>query len=346
MGGDDFCLKWNDHHTAFFDLAEDLCHRETLTDVVLSCGNREFSAHRLVLSICSGYFYNLFIQQQRRRGNHLLAGESIVYMKDVDPKHMELLLAFMYKGEISVNEADLYSLLTTAKGLQVKGLSDDKPQPIEDVQPAAPPPIVTAGPLLPVQPAAVTPQAPIVTPAGAGKVVRVVKKAVTPMLVTPKNNAVSPSKQPVLSSTAPLVVQKKPQEKAADNATPSSNSGAVKLKWGSGAEKATPQSEAKPPSGPKILSRKGDSASSTPIHPIEPSTTAKRARKQPQTVTRVDLEESDSEPESATKAKRARKKSQKVTRDESDSEPEEVKREPRKPRKSAQMNPFVKCERL
>ena len=37
---------------------------------------------------------------------------------------MELLLSYMYRGEINVQESDLYNLLTTAKGLQIRGLTD------------------------------------------------------------------------------------------------------------------------------------------------------------------------------------------------------------------------------
>ena len=104
----------------FFDSsAEQLCRGETLTDVILSCGGREFSAHRLVLSVCSSYFHGLFSQRRST-----LAQESIVYLKDVDPRHMELLLSYMYRGEINVQESDLYALLTTAKGLQIRGLTD------------------------------------------------------------------------------------------------------------------------------------------------------------------------------------------------------------------------------
>ena len=57
---EDFCLKWNDHHRLFFTKAESLCHLQQLTDVVLSTGDREFSAHKLVLSVCSDYFAGLF----------------------------------------------------------------------------------------------------------------------------------------------------------------------------------------------------------------------------------------------------------------------------------------------
>merc|ERR1719195_703008 len=75
---------------------------DNLTDITLSCGKQEFSAHKLVLSICS------------------------TYLKDVKPSHMELLLNFMYRGEIHVQEEELMDLLTTAKGLQIRGLSESE----------------------------------------------------------------------------------------------------------------------------------------------------------------------------------------------------------------------------
>jgi len=121
MGSDDFCLKWNDHHRLFFNSAESLCHAQQLTDVTLSCGDREFSAHKLVLSVCSEYFAGLF-RSRSRSVDHRAA---IVYLKDVDPRHMELLLSYMYRGEINVQEQELMDLMATAKSLQIKGLADN-----------------------------------------------------------------------------------------------------------------------------------------------------------------------------------------------------------------------------
>jgi len=125
--GEDFRLKWNDHHSIFFSTAEQLCEGDHLTDVTLSCGSREFSAHKLVLSICSTYFSQLFAARpensKRRRPADSAA---IVYLKDVDPKHMELLLNYMYRGEINVEESELMGLLATARGLQVKGLTESE----------------------------------------------------------------------------------------------------------------------------------------------------------------------------------------------------------------------------
>ena len=122
---DDFCLKWNDHHSVFFNSAERLCRTELLTDVTLSCGGREFAAHKLVLSVCSGYFAGLFTRRQRQNQHPApYPVQTIIYLKDVDPRHMELILDYMYRGEINVQEQDLMGLLSTAKSLQIKGLTD------------------------------------------------------------------------------------------------------------------------------------------------------------------------------------------------------------------------------
>ena len=53
---EELLLKWDDHHKSFFEAAEDLCHQEQFIDVTLSCGEHNFPAHKLVLSVCSPYF--------------------------------------------------------------------------------------------------------------------------------------------------------------------------------------------------------------------------------------------------------------------------------------------------
>jgi hypothetical protein len=74
-----------------------------ISDVTLSCGPVNFSAHKLVLSVCSNYFSGLFSQKDSK----FQTGNAIVYLKDVDPRHMELLLSFMYRGEINIEESEL-----------------------------------------------------------------------------------------------------------------------------------------------------------------------------------------------------------------------------------------------
>lgn len=121
---EDFLLKWNDHHTLFFAGAEQLYQGEEFTDVVISAGSQTFKAHKLVLSICSPYFQNLF----RKLGPE----KHVIFLKDISAKHLELLLQYMYMGEIKVQEDELVTVLNVAQSLEIRGLtdnSDTKPTP-------------------------------------------------------------------------------------------------------------------------------------------------------------------------------------------------------------------------
>ena len=111
---EELLLKWDDHHKSFFELAEDLCHQELFIDVTLSCGEHNFPAHKLVLSVCSPYFRHLFLRNPCKH--------PIVVLKDVHFKYMKLLLMYMYRGEVSCPQEDLHGLLRTARSLQIRGL--------------------------------------------------------------------------------------------------------------------------------------------------------------------------------------------------------------------------------
>jgi len=118
MADEDFCLKWNDHHSIFFSVAEELLQQGSLADVTLATGKSSFSAHRLVLSVCSSFFRSLFSKRDPS------AQSFVVYLKDVPEKHLEMLLTFMYRGEINCADSELLNFLATARGLGIKGLSE------------------------------------------------------------------------------------------------------------------------------------------------------------------------------------------------------------------------------
>ncbi len=133
MSGEEFLLKWNDHHNSFFSIMQDLCATETLTDVTLACGGQLFEAHKLILCVCSSFFRSILARPSRpdRAGQH-----PIVYLKDVAPHHLEQLMQYMYHGEINVLQEDLAPLIEAARCLQIKGLSDaPTQQPAQAPQP-------------------------------------------------------------------------------------------------------------------------------------------------------------------------------------------------------------------
>ena len=94
MAGEEFSLKWNDHSKVFFAGAEKLAEDEEYTDVTLAAGDKLFPAHKMVLAICSPYFQRLF----RKLGTD----KTVIYLKDILPRHLDLLIQYMYKGEIKV----------------------------------------------------------------------------------------------------------------------------------------------------------------------------------------------------------------------------------------------------
>ena len=99
---DEFLLKWHDHHQSFFLLVEELVMREQLTDVTLACGGGEdqqlLSAHSLMLSVCSPYFRSLLSENRHKDKHH------IIHLHGVSARHMQQLLLYMYRGEISISQ--------------------------------------------------------------------------------------------------------------------------------------------------------------------------------------------------------------------------------------------------
>jgi len=143
MSGENFCLKWNDHHSVFFNNIESLCEKSFLTDVLLSAGGKVYPAHKLVLSICSTYFQELFFKPHPAMQQH----NTVIYLKDVDPNHLQLLLTYMYRGEVDVGEEHLTDFLKTASGLRVRGLTEtdragDTVKETAPVAPVAPIPLI------------------------------------------------------------------------------------------------------------------------------------------------------------------------------------------------------------
>ena len=82
-----------------------------LTDVTLATETKTYKAHKLILSACSPYFRNLFINNPCKHPT--------VFFKDITEAQMDLLMEYMYKGRISVKQSQLENILRTASSLQV-----------------------------------------------------------------------------------------------------------------------------------------------------------------------------------------------------------------------------------
>nr|CAD7193852.1 unnamed protein product [Timema douglasi] len=118
-----FSLRWNNFHSNLSSGFHALLQGEDLVDVTLAAGGNFVQAHKIVLSVCSPYFKELFKVNPCKH--------PIVIMKDVGHKELISILEFMYLGEVNVRQEELSSFLKTAETLQVKGLTgDDSPAPL------------------------------------------------------------------------------------------------------------------------------------------------------------------------------------------------------------------------
>ena len=120
-----YCLRWNNHQHNLLSVFEELLNSEAFVDVTLACDGLQLKAHKMVLSACSPYFQAMLYNTPDRH--------PIVFLRDVRYHEMKALLEFMYRGEVSVDQENLSSLLKVAEGLKIKGLAevndDSSPSP-------------------------------------------------------------------------------------------------------------------------------------------------------------------------------------------------------------------------
>jgi len=109
-----FHLRWASHLPNMGTVFASLYQTEGLSDVCLSCSDGSLRAHKLILSTCSDYFLDLFLESQSKR--------TVVMLPGVKLAHLRTLLGFIYTGEVKVSEDELPDLLEVAEMLGVLDL--------------------------------------------------------------------------------------------------------------------------------------------------------------------------------------------------------------------------------
>ncbi|CAL8099821.1 unnamed protein product [Orchesella dallaii] len=120
-GGNMYSLKWN-HYNSFLTsgLAQLLIDdsENSMTDVNLACEGQFIQAHKLILSLCSPFFKQLFRVNRMEKSNYIN-----VVLTGVKFKDLKNILNFIYNGEVNIGNAELNNFLKTAEILQIEGLA-------------------------------------------------------------------------------------------------------------------------------------------------------------------------------------------------------------------------------
>merc|ERR1712126_504784 len=123
MTSEKFCLRWNDFERNVSQSFTKLRKESNLFDVTLvSDDQKQVTAHKLVLSACSDFFKNIF--------NSNTHSHPLIYLDGVGASELNLVLDYIYQGEVQIYQEKLDRFLEIAKKLKLDGLlaTDDGPQ--------------------------------------------------------------------------------------------------------------------------------------------------------------------------------------------------------------------------
>uniref|UniRef100_A0A0K8TGZ1 Protein bric-a-brac 2 n=1 Tax=Lygus hesperus TaxID=30085 RepID=A0A0K8TGZ1_LYGHE len=107
-------VRWSNHSNNVNRFLSVNYAEEKYTDVALACDGHILKAHKMILAGCSPYFEDLFSMYSV--ANLCVAVEGIAY------PILQLVLEFMYSGEIRVKHSELENLVKAGVKLKVKGL--------------------------------------------------------------------------------------------------------------------------------------------------------------------------------------------------------------------------------
>lgn len=92
---------------------------DSFTDVTLIAGNKHISAHKIILSASSQFFQTLLNEVPQEI-------HPSVILNSIDYEDLEVVIRFIYSGEVSIDSVRFNTVLEVAKCLQIKGLMEVK----------------------------------------------------------------------------------------------------------------------------------------------------------------------------------------------------------------------------
>ena len=112
-----FDIAWPNFENALSSHFASFRYQTDFSDVtLLSDDEKQFSAHKFVLSACSPFFKNLL----KKYSNQY----PLLFLGGVGSRDLENILDFVYKGSIKIAQENLEDFLSSAQILKIEGLTD------------------------------------------------------------------------------------------------------------------------------------------------------------------------------------------------------------------------------
>ncbi|XP_031622232.1 protein jim lovell isoform X2 [Contarinia nasturtii] len=120
-----YSLRWNNHQHHILRAFDALLQTKSLVDVTLVCAETSICAHKVVLSACSPFFQNVFAENPCKH--------PVIVLKDFPGWVVQAVVDFMYRGEISVPQKRLETLIQVGESLQIRGLVEHRVAATKDL---------------------------------------------------------------------------------------------------------------------------------------------------------------------------------------------------------------------
>ena len=125
LSDDIFCLKWNEFTNNMASTLRSLRGDNDFTDVTLVCEDGlVVEAHKVILAASGPFFLNIL--KMTKHHPHPL-----IYLKGVKMRELEVVVDFLYQGEVNLDQEDLDSFLALAAHLRLKVLKDLQTENLE-----------------------------------------------------------------------------------------------------------------------------------------------------------------------------------------------------------------------
>ena len=120
-------LSWNSYSEHLEALTQDLCKSSRFSDITLICDDHRFhKAHKFILSASSDVFKTILCID--------LNSPPMIYLRGIHHRDLELILSFIYNGQVAFEQDRLQQFLNVAKDLQIYGIEDSPPPSPYDAQ--------------------------------------------------------------------------------------------------------------------------------------------------------------------------------------------------------------------